>query len=261
MAASARLLARPLALFLALFLMGWQTGRAQPQDPAATALLPLPQAHALRERATAMKTEAEQRLRRDQAACHKQLLPNACLDAAAAMKHAAVAESRQLDKEGRDAERAHRRLQREASASRHAAEAPRLQAEQAAQLEQAQRAQAARDAEREQRRAKDAADLQRRQVDAQVAETARQRKREQRASQDAERERLRPARLLEEQSRQRAIAEHAAKVDLRIRQSAEAKQRREAEDQARRAAAEAAKKQAGKKPGVLCSLFAGRFCD
>lgn len=229
---------------------------AQTQETIAKAPITKEAARKLRERASAMKGEAERQFGRDMAECNKKTFPNSCFDSAKERKRDLLTESHQLDQKGREGEREARRLERAVKETQRTADAPRLEAEENARIEKQHQENARREAERETRSVKDANDLAQRRSKTQAEDAARRKKREEQARRDAERERVKPLRLREEQERQKAIAEHAALIDQRLRKDAEEQKGREADA----AAKLAAKRNPEKKGGFLCELWPGRFC-
>lgn len=121
------------------------------QTPAASPppSLSLEEAHAQRERAETLKSEAQQRYEREQADCRQKFLVNDCLEAARNRYTQTLNEARTLDKAGRDVERAAHREEVEAKEAQRAAEAPQRAAEQAAQAVAYRAEEARKAAERE----------------------------------------------------------------------------------------------------------------
>jgi len=247
-------------LLLVLGIVSIHGSNAQIPETIAKAPITVEEARTLRDRASAMKGKAEQQFRREMAECNKKLFPNSCFDATKERKHNLLTESHSLDQKAREGERVVHRLERDAKEAQRAADAPRMEAEEQARIEKLHQENARRDAERANKPVQDAIDLEQRRSKIQADEAAQHNKREAQARRDAEVDRLRPSRIRAEQERQRAIAEHAAKIDERIRQNAEEQKRREATEAAKHAAEETAKRNPDKKSGLLCELLPGRYC-
>jgi hypothetical protein len=216
----------------------------------------------MRDRAGAMKSQAETQYARDQAECYRQniLLTNSCLDSAKERKKDALLKANALAKEGRNRERELNLARQASKEERRAADNLRSEAETRARIDNERKKQAVEDANRTDRLAKEAVETEKRRTKLQAEEIARTRKQQERMRRDAEAERLRPERIKAQAEREREAAEHAAKTVEKAKRNEEARKRRDAEAAAARQRAEA---QAAKKrddDSLLCWIWPARFC-
>lgn len=245
---------------IALSIGSFQVIHAQPQEAMDKAPITREAAHALQDRAKAMKAEAERQFERDKVECYKKSFPSSCIDSAKKRMQELLTESHDLEVKGRDGEREARRLEREAKEAQRATGAPRLEAEEKTRSEQLHLEQAKHDTDRAVRLEKETIDVEQRRARIRAEENARSKKREERARRDAENEKSRPMRIREQQKQEKEYAEHAAKIDERKRLYAEELKRREVEAAARLAAEEAEKKNPAKKNSFFCGLLPGQDC-
>ncbi|MFT3962511.1 hypothetical protein [Propionivibrio sp.] len=125
--------------------------RAQPAD-AAPVPQTLEQAAAQRQRAEAMRQDAERRYAADEAACYRKILVNDCLKEAKERYTNTIVGARRLEAPAREFERESRRGEIEAEKDRRAAERPAREAEQQERAERYRADEAAKAAAREEKR-------------------------------------------------------------------------------------------------------------
>jgi hypothetical protein len=164
-----------------------QSAGAQTPEPTALPVMSLEEAHALRVRAEAMKSEAQERYANEQNACYKKFLVNDCLESAKTRQMESMLKARELDQTGREVERAAHRRAVEAKEAAHAAELSPREAEQQAQAERYRSAEAGKAAERERKLADKARQAEEGRRRTAAEQGARRQKLEQRAKEDAER--------------------------------------------------------------------------
>ena len=112
------------------------TALAQDAVPSAAERQALREkSQALRAKADEMRNAAEQTALAESKACWKKFLVTACQDEAKLKKQRTLAEARAIDKEGRDIERALRRVEFEEREKQRIEEAPQRAADAAAQAE------------------------------------------------------------------------------------------------------------------------------
>ena len=96
----------------------------------------LEEASAQRDRASAMRKEADARYAAEQAECYKKFLANSCLEDAKKRRTEAILEARKVDNPARDFQRDAKRSDVEAKEAKREADKPVREAEQKAQGEQ-----------------------------------------------------------------------------------------------------------------------------
>ena len=172
-----------LAVLICLSAAAWAETPLPPQEVPQT----LEQAAAQRQRAGAMRAEAERRHLADQDRCYARFLVNDCLAAAKKRYTEAIVGARRLEQPAREFEREAKRQELEAKEAQRAADSPRREAELKDRAETFRAEEAAKLAEREEKLADTArkAEEGRRKTAAEQAK--RQEKLEKRARQDAER--------------------------------------------------------------------------
>lgn len=158
----------------------------------ACAEVPAPQtleeAKAQRERASALRAEAEHRLDSERKQCYSKFLVNDCLAAAKKRYTATILEAREIDQPARDFEREAKRQEVDAKEAQRLADQPRREAEQKESGERFRAEQAAKTAERERKLAAKAAQAEEGRRKAAAEQAKRQAKQEKRASEEAERQ-------------------------------------------------------------------------
>ena len=136
----------PALLLLACpFLWAQETGTSSPVPQT------LEQADTQRQRAEAMRKEADKRHTEEQAACYRKILVNSCLADAKKRHTASMIEARQLDLPAREFQREANRKNVEAEKALREAERPAREAEQQEQAERYRTEEAAKAAERMQK--------------------------------------------------------------------------------------------------------------
>ena len=128
---------------------------ASTSQAAADAPVPrtLEEANAQRDRASAMRKEADARYTTEQAECYKKFLVNSCLEDAKKRRTEATLEARKIDNPARDFQRDAKRSDVEAKEAKREADKPVREAEQKAQGEQYRTDEAAKAAARKQKMA------------------------------------------------------------------------------------------------------------
>jgi len=245
-------------LLVALSLMSFHASHAQIQEVAPYIPLSLEAAHTQRTLANSLKADAEKQYSLDTTECKKKSSPNGCFDIAAKNRQKSLADSRRLEREGRQGEREARNLERQRKEAQRLADVPRREAEEMARIAKLHQEKARRDAEREVKLAKETADRAQRRIKMRAEEVARHKRHMEMARIDAEREKLRPMHLRDQHATEREYAEHAAKIDARKMQIAKDEMKRETEVVAKLAADEAARRNPLKKSSILCELWRGR---
>lgn len=233
---------------------------ATAQSNEVTALTPgaAESAHAMRERADAMKAEAESRLEREKAECYAtRSFPNGCIEDAKDRHKETLKQSRALAQSGAVLEREIRRRERELKEAERAAAAPQEEAERLAREQKFREDKARRDAEREIKLVKDAEEFEQRRARAAENAAARSSKQVEQAQKDQDIAQGRPAALSRKAEREKKHAERVAKIDAKKRDYEQTLKNRAAEKAQRTAEAEAAAK---RNDQAWCCKFADSCC-
>lgn len=244
---------------LAVFFIAAQLAHAQTEENGVEVFMSKEEARALGERASQLKSQAEQQSLLDKTECYKKILVSSCLETANKQKREKIANANSLAKQGREAERELSKREKERKAREQAADLPRISAEEQERAEHSRQGQTMRDAGREEKLKQEELDAKIRHEKIQEEEIARQKRHMEQARKDAEHEKQKPAMLKAWQDRQNGIAEHAAQIDDRLKRKDEDKKRREAEQAAIHLAEERAKNNAAKR-SLLCQLMPSQFC-
>lgn len=186
------------ALLLPLFLS--LAGQAQelttPPTPGSLA-----EAEAQRERATAMRQEADRRYEAEANACYGKILINQCLSEAQQRRQQRIIESRNLDLPAREFQREVKRNDFAAKEAQRKADAPERAARQQAQADNFRSEEARRAANREQKLAEKAEKAVKNQQKAATENARRQEKASKRAEKEAKRAKEKAARDARAESR------------------------------------------------------------
>jgi colicin import membrane protein len=173
---------RVLAVSVWMSCAAWAESTPPPEVPQT-----LEQASAQRERAKAMRAEAERQQKEAQDRCYSKFLVNDCLAAAKKRYTEAIVEARRLDQPARDFEREAKRQERAAKEAQHAADLPLREGQQKERAEIYRADEAAKAAAREQKLADKARKAEEGRRKAVAEQASRQAKLDKRAKQDAER--------------------------------------------------------------------------
>ena len=209
---------------------------AQTMETATGAPGTRDEARQLKDRASAMKADAEQQYDRDTAECYSKVLVAHCIEDAKERRRKSLAAAQEVERQGRETERAINNREREAKAAQRAGDASRKEAEEQARTEKMHQDQAKKEAKREAKRTEE-------------------------ARQNAEAEKLRPERMRKQQEHEKKMTEEIRKSEERKRKKAEDEKRRDDQAAAKLAAEEEARRKAGRKEGFMCKLSFGYFCS
>ncbi len=171
---------------LAIFLLVSHTVRAQEPEAA-----PVPQtreqAAAQRAQAEATRTEAQRVYSREQAACYKKFLVNACLDNAKKKHTQAVIDARNFEKPAREFQHAENKRDLEAKEAKRVSDMASQQARQKEQAEKHHQDEAAKAVAREEKVASKSRQAEEGRKKTAAEQAKRKAKMEKRAQKDAER--------------------------------------------------------------------------